>query len=76
MRLPKSDKTEVFVMRISKKHKNKLEELAKKGKFGCIQGSNATNVAFFLFDTKLHFLVQNPSFLVVFYNQLFFEVCY
>ena len=33
MRLPNPDKTEVFVMRISLKHKQQLQELAKKSKF-------------------------------------------
>ena len=34
MRLPYTDKTEVFTMRISKKHKKQLEELAKRNKYG------------------------------------------
>jgi len=34
MKLPSSELTEVFVMRISKEHKQKLEQLAKKNKYG------------------------------------------
>ena len=34
MKLPSSELTEMFVMRISKEHKKKLEQLAKKNKYG------------------------------------------
>lgn len=33
MKLPKSEKTEVFVMRMTKEMKNKLNELAKANKY-------------------------------------------
>lgn len=33
-RLPKTDRTEVFTLRISKKEKEQLVELAKKGWYG------------------------------------------
>lgn len=34
MKLPNPDKSEVFIMRISKKQKQLLEQLAKSGKYG------------------------------------------
>ncbi len=34
MKLPTSEKTEIFTMRISKKNKLQLEDLAKKRKIG------------------------------------------
>ena len=46
MRLPDPDKSEVFTMRISKKHKKQLEELAKKGR----HGKNGSEVIRYLID--------------------------
>ncbi|WP_161624668.1 MULTISPECIES: hypothetical protein [Winogradskyella] len=40
MKLPKPEKDETFIMRLSKKQKEKLLELAKKGKYG----NNASEV--------------------------------
>lgn len=34
MKLPNPDKNEVFIMRISKEHKQLLEQLANSGKYG------------------------------------------
>lgn len=34
MKLPNPEKNQVFVMRISTKHKQLLEQLAKSGKYG------------------------------------------
>jgi len=34
MKLPNPEKSEVFIMRISKKDKQLLEQLAKSGKYG------------------------------------------
>ena len=45
MKLPNPEKTEVFVMRLSKSTKTKLEELAKKPQFG---GNNSAVVRFLI----------------------------
>ena len=34
MKLPSTERTEVFTLRISKKEKEQLSELAKKGRYG------------------------------------------
>ena len=34
MKLPLTERTEVFTLRISKKERKQLNELAKKGKYG------------------------------------------
>ena len=47
MKLPSSELTETFVMRISKAHKEKLEELAKKNKYG----KNSSDVVRTLIDS-------------------------
>ena len=47
MNLPHSEKTEVFVMRISKKNKQQLEQLSKKGKYG----NNSSEVVRNLIET-------------------------
>ena len=50
MKLPSSELTEVFVMRISKEHKQKLEQLAKKNNK---YGKNSSDVVRTLID-KAH----------------------
>jgi predicted DNA-binding protein len=47
MKLPNPDKTEVFVMRLSKKNKQQLEELSKRSKFG----NNSSEVIRYLIET-------------------------
>lgn len=47
MKLPTSDKNEIFTMRISKKNKLQLEELAKKRKFG----NNSSEVIRYLIES-------------------------
>jgi predicted DNA-binding protein len=47
MKLPNQDKSEVFVMRMSKKNKQQLEELAKRSKFG----NNSSEVVRYLIES-------------------------
>ena len=47
MKLPISEKTEIFTMRISKKNKLKLEDLSKNRKFG----NNSSEVIRYLIES-------------------------
>lgn len=46
MKLPNQDKSEIFVMRISKRNKKQLKELSKNNKFG----NNNSEVIRFLIE--------------------------
>lgn len=50
MKLPQQEKDETFIMRLSKKQKEKLLELAKKGK----HGNNASQVLRNLIESAYH----------------------